>query len=135
MGEGFRANLLSRYGRLSSTAHTNGQSQVFELLKSLEPALPALSTANWQSTIRNYAAVLPDYADIQPAQGREASDITYHDTEGAFTRLLINRGYLGSRWEARTPTYFVQVKTTTGPCNTPFYMSKSQYKRVITPYS
>ncbi|KAH8735731.1 hypothetical protein BGZ61DRAFT_84622 [Ilyonectria robusta] len=107
-----------------------GELYVFELLKSLEPALPALSTANWQSTIRNYAAVLPDYADIQPAQGREASDITYHDTEGAFTRLLINRGYLGSRWEARTPTYFVQVKTTTGPCNTPFYMSKSQYKRM-----
>lgn len=63
--------------------------------------------------------------------GRETSDIIYHDTQGVLTDLLIHNRYLDrDRWDGRTLHYFIEVKTTTSTCDTPFFMSDSQYKRV-----
>jgi hypothetical protein len=105
--------------------------QVFELLSNLQPQLPGFSRANWQSTIRSYVAAHPEYSDMAAWAGRETADITYSDVEGAFTRLLIDKGYLGAEtWAGARPHYFIEVKTTTGSCSTPFFMSRWQYRRV-----
>ena len=102
------------------------------MLKSLE--LPGFSMERWQSNIRHYAAAHPDYADIRRWPGRETSDLTYQDIQGDLTRLLIDTGHLaGELWRDRRPMYFLEVKTTTGPCHTPFFVSKRQYERVCIP--
>lgn len=68
---------------------------------------------------------------MSPWTGRETSDITYMDTQGVLTELLISTHYLDrDRWEGRTPKYFIEVKTTTSSCDAPFYMSNAQYQRV-----
>ncbi len=101
------------------------------MLLRLQPGLPGFSREDWQSTIRGYAAAHPDYSDIVAWVGRETADITYSDFDGALTRLLIDKGYLASEtWADARPHYFIEVKTTTGSCSTPFFMSKYQYRRV-----
>lgn len=87
---------------------------------------------NWQSTIRAYVRVHRQYADIERWLGtRETADIVYKDVTGAFTKVLVDYDYLdGTLWDGARPTYYLEVKTTTGPCKTPFFVSKSQYKRV-----
>ncbi len=101
------------------------------MLLRLRPGLPGFSREDWQSTIRGYAAAHPDYSDMVAWVGRETADITYSDVDGAFTRLLIDKGYLASEtWAYARPHYFIEVKTTTGSCSTPFFMSKYQYRRV-----
>ncbi|RSL92134.1 hypothetical protein CDV31_015293 [Fusarium ambrosium] len=106
-----------------------GELYVFELLKNLSPGLPGFSLENWRSTIRRYASAHPDYANIGRWNHRETSDIEYDDSEGALTELMIDNGYLERDiWEDRKPRYYLEVKTTTGRCEAPFYMSKSQYR-------
>ena len=93
----------------------------------------SFSYKNWQSTIREYVTVHPDYTDMQPWFGRETSDIVYSDADGNLTSLLISKGYLSAQeWQTRTPLYYIEVKTTTEGCNTAFYMSNSQYDKVST---
>lgn len=68
---------------------------------------------------------------MEPWEGRETSDITYNDSNGVLTELLIRNHYLDrDRWAGRTPKYFIEVKTTTSSCDAPFYMSNAQYQRV-----
>ncbi|KAL4748237.1 hypothetical protein BDW72DRAFT_214996 [Aspergillus terricola var. indicus] len=68
-----------------------GELFVFELL--LRLSLPGFTCANWRSTIH----------------------IVYDDTDPVFTRTLVNIGLLrGSNWLDATPTYYIEVKTTTG---------------------
>lgn len=81
--------------------------------------------------MRHYVTAHPDYAGMTPWTGRETSDITYTDTQGVLTELLIRNHYLdGDRWTGRAPKYFIEVKTTTSFCDAPFYMSNAQYQRV-----
>ncbi|KAL2282176.1 hypothetical protein FJTKL_11005 [Diaporthe vaccinii] len=108
-----------------------GELFVFELLSHMDPALPNFSRANWQSNMRHYVTAHPDYATMGPWRGRETSDITYTDTGGVLTDLLIRNHYLDrDRWAGETPHYFIEVKTTTSACNAPFFMSKAQYERM-----
>lgn len=62
---------------------------------------------------------------------RETADLVYADTAGDFTDTLIGCGYLNhDEWHGARPKYYIEVKTTTGPCGTPFYMSGNQYRLV-----
>ncbi|KAL5044287.1 hypothetical protein BDW71DRAFT_199144 [Aspergillus fruticulosus] len=107
-----------------------GELFVFELLSQLDPALPGFSRMNWQSTIRRLVNVHPDYRDLETWDGRETADITYSDTEGVLTTLLMEKGYLDVRYAGGRPRYYIEVKSTTSSWDTPFYMSNAQYERM-----
>ncbi|KAI0813926.1 hypothetical protein GGR55DRAFT_486989 [Xylaria sp. FL0064] len=110
-----------------------GELFVFELLCRMNPRLPNFSRANWQSTIRKFATAHPSYTDMEPWSGRETADIVYPDQTGAFTELLLDRGYLdgaAGAWEGKTPTYLIEVKTTTRSANVPFFVSRRQFQRM-----
>lgn len=81
--------------------------------------------------MRQYAMVHPAYANMSPWTGTETSDITYTDTQGILTDLLIRKHYLErNSWAGKTPHYFIEVKATRSAYNAPFFMSKAQYERV-----
>ncbi|GAB1196804.1 hypothetical protein APSETT444_006081 [Aspergillus pseudonomiae] len=104
--------------------------QVFEVLSRLRPNLPGFSRESWQSTIRQYIQLHEDYIDLQPWCGRETADLVYTDSEGILTSFLIAKGYLSSKmWAGKSPRFYLEVKSTTSSCETPFYMSKYQYER------
>ncbi|KAE8403244.1 hypothetical protein BDV37DRAFT_283851 [Aspergillus pseudonomiae] len=105
--------------------------QVFEVLSRLRPNLPGFSRESWQSTIRQYIQLHEDYIDLQPWCGRETADLVYTDSEGILTSFLIAKGYLSSEmWAGKSPRFYLEVKSTTSSCETPFYMSKYQYERM-----
>jgi hypothetical protein len=93
------------------------------------------SIDNWQSSIRHYVSELPEYANEPTWRGREISDIMY---EGNCSRLMDilrqNTTFAYPPWlEAGVTTpaavrYHIEVKTTSGPCSTPFFMSGNQYR-------
>ncbi|PNP45552.1 hypothetical protein TGAMA5MH_02775 [Trichoderma gamsii] len=119
------ANQLERDKKVGAA----GELFVFELLCNLE--LPRWSNENWQSTIRGYARAHPSHRNLASWRGRETADLVYDDTEGQFTNTLIGCGYLNhDEWHNARPKYYIEVKTTTGPRETPFYMSNSQYERM-----
>lgn len=68
--------------------------QVFELLSQL----PGFTRENWQSTIRRYVTVHPEYQDIEPWVGAETSDMVYDDSKGALTELSLAK----ATWRARS---------------------------------
>ncbi|KAF5007724.1 hypothetical protein FDECE_5972 [Fusarium decemcellulare] len=103
-----------------------GELYVFELLSKLE--LPNWDRGNWQSTIRTYVTIHPDYLGMAAWNRKETADLVYLDTAGRFTYTLIDCGCLGDEWYGARPKYYIEVKTTTGPCGTPFYMSGNQYQ-------
>jgi len=121
----------SRFVRLMLT--TCQQHKVFEVLSQLDPGLHGWSRQNWQSRIRHYVAIHPSYIGMLSWLHLETADLTYEDTMGNLTAMLIDHGYLAEdEWRDARPKYFIEVKSTTGPCNTPFYMSKGQY-RLVSP--
>jgi hypothetical protein len=82
---------------------------------------------NWRSNIRGYARVLPEYRELGAWPGRETSDLVYDDMNGAFTRLMISLGYLNAdHWADKWPRYYIEVKCTTGACETPCIVSQNQ---------
>ncbi|KAI1342846.1 hypothetical protein F5Y15DRAFT_412522 [Xylariaceae sp. FL0016] len=110
-----------------------GELYVFELLSHINVNRPLVGFVrdNWKSKIRKFVSVHPEYSDMEPWNGIETSDITHLDAGGVLTDLLIENGYLPRDvWAGRSPYYFIEVKTTTSTCETPFYMSKAQYRRM-----
>ncbi|KAL4734480.1 hypothetical protein BDV11DRAFT_174719 [Aspergillus similis] len=106
-----------------------GELFVFELL--LRLSLPGFTRANWRSTIRKKVSTHPEYRDLVPWNGAETADIVYDDTGSAFTRALVDLGLLrGNAWLDATPTYYIEVKTTTGDWSDAFFMSRGQYRRM-----
>ncbi|KAI8670009.1 hypothetical protein NCS56_00804700 [Fusarium sp. Ph1] len=104
-----------------------GELFVFELLSKLE--MPGWDWGNWQSTIRTYVTLHPDYTTKGAWNRRETADLVYVDSSGHFTDILISCGYLDhDDWHGARPKYYIEVKTTTGPRGTPFYMSGKQYR-------
>jgi hypothetical protein len=81
--------------------------------------------------IRKHVAIHADYHDMQLWRGVETSDIIYDDASGAFTSLLIRKGYLDAKtWNLKTPIYYIEVKGTTVECETPFFLSRGQQLRM-----
>ncbi|KAL4881114.1 hypothetical protein BJY04DRAFT_218629 [Aspergillus karnatakaensis] len=105
-----------------------GELFVFEIL--LRQELLNFDRTNWRSTIRKHVSSHPDYQDLTPWNGVETADIVYHDSTSSLTSTLINAGHLNGRWAESTPKYFIEVKTTTGECDSAFFMSRAQYRRM-----
>ena len=106
--------------------------QVFERLKAL--GVSNLTIGNWQSSIRHHVGVLREYENEAPWSGREISDIMY---DGRCLRLQDffrqNTEHPYPPWldegiTANSVQYHIEVKTTGGPCSTPFFMSQNQYR-------
>ncbi len=58
---------------------------------------------------------------------REISDVVYDDINGVFTRFMISLGHLNAdQLAGKWPTYYFEVKRTTGTCETPFIVSQHQ---------
>jgi Domain of unknown function (DUF3883) len=73
-------------------------------------------------------SVHDEYANISPWNSYETTDIVYEDSAGILTSLLCQKGYLErSKWDGRSLTYYIEVKTTIGRCETPFYCSQNQF--------
>ncbi|KAJ9143512.1 ATPase-like, ATP-binding domain [Pleurostoma richardsiae] len=127
-GIGFRSSSqLERNKKIGAA----GQLYAFELLSRLNPTLRDWGRENWRSGIRQYVTIHPDYTDMKAWREMETTGFTYKDKHGDLTAVLVDRGYLDrEEWHNARPEYFLDVKTTTGPYNTPFYMSKYQYKRM-----
>ncbi|KAE8325087.1 hypothetical protein BDV39DRAFT_207210 [Aspergillus sergii] len=105
-----------------------GELFIFELLLA---ELPGLNRTNWRSNIRKRVSVHPEYQDLTPWNGAETADIIYHDINSALTNILIDAGSLSNaQWQGARPTYYIEVKTTTGELETSFFMSKGQYRRM-----
>ncbi|XP_014561632.1 hypothetical protein COCVIDRAFT_11732 [Bipolaris victoriae FI3] len=86
---------------------------------------------NWTSSLRTRAGF--------PAFGREISDFTYLDTEGALTHQFMQTQHHHEvpDWlntccnGGNVPRYRIEVKSTTSrDATTPFYMSENQHKLV-----
>ncbi|PWY74068.1 hypothetical protein BO83DRAFT_407964 [Aspergillus eucalypticola CBS 122712] len=108
-----------------------GELFVFELLSRLDPPLPVFTRDNWQSVIRKFVTILPEYSDMTAWHGRETADITYDDQDGVLTSLFIDKGYLRDDvWRGKTPRFYIEVKSSTADNRTPFFMSKYQYRRM-----
>ncbi|KAF4634928.1 hypothetical protein G7Y89_g3181 [Cudoniella acicularis] len=91
-----------------------GELYAFEIFSRLETSLPEFGRHDWQSTIRRHVTIHENYRDMKPWRGAETADITYDDTKGELTQLLIANGYLdGSIWAYARLKYFLEVKTTT----------------------
>ncbi|KAI1009088.1 hypothetical protein LB504_003135 [Fusarium proliferatum] len=108
-----------------------GELFVFELLRNLDPPLPRFSRDNWQSQMRKFITIHPDYSDMLPWTAQETADIVYYDRKRILTNHLADKGYLDkTAWQNKKPLFLIEVKSTTGHNRTPFYMSKRQYQRV-----
>ncbi|RYP09924.1 hypothetical protein DL764_000966 [Monosporascus ibericus] len=107
-----------------------GELFVFEILASLTPSLAGFSRENWRSTIRRYATEHPEYADMCSWVGTETSDLEYVDEAGTLTNALLQHGFLTDEYRGRRPRYYIEVKTTPGPCDAPFFMSHAQYEKM-----
>ncbi|KAF5578414.1 hypothetical protein FPANT_10022 [Fusarium pseudoanthophilum] len=107
MGQFRSTNQLERDKKVGAA----GELYVFELLS-------CLNLPNWNH-----------YTNLQAWRGRETADMVYVDAEGHLTNTLIGCGYLDhDEWHGARPRYYIEVKTTTGPCSTAFYMSGKQYQ-------
>lgn len=80
----------------------------------------------------------PGCANLQNWHGVETADIVYTDRDGTLTRWLTRRctGGLPSAmrqdrdFAALPITYYLEVKTTPGACDTRFFLGSKQYKMV-----
>ncbi|RGP70137.1 hypothetical protein FSPOR_4249 [Fusarium sporotrichioides] len=108
-----------------------GELYVFELLQGINPALSRFNRDNWQSQMRKFIIAHPDYSDMLPWSGRETADIVYFDRRRELTNYLVEKGYLDQEsFQDKKPLYLIEVKSTTGNGRNPFYMSRSQYRKV-----
>lgn len=106
-------------------------SQVYSLLHDALELPGFTGEDNWTSSLRSRAGF--------SSFGREVSDFTYKDTQGALTRhfLQMQHPYTTPEWlstacdNSNVPLYRLEVKTTTSQDpTTTFYMSGNQYELV-----
>ena len=123
-------------GRFEDNAKVGaaGELFVFERLRAL--GFPEFGLENWQSGIREFANVHPEYIHLTNWQGYEVADFMYKDNTGRFENWLHHTcpQFFPPLPGNKTIDYLIEVKTTTGPCCTPFFVSGNQY-RLMKRYS
>ncbi|TXC00522.1 hypothetical protein FocTR4_00008130 [Fusarium oxysporum f. sp. cubense] len=112
-----------------------GELYVFELLRNMNPPLPRFSRDNWQSQMRKFVTIHPDYSDMLPWTAQETADIVYFDRKRVLTNHLVDKGYLDkTAWQNKKPLFLIEVKSTTGHSRTPFYMTNN-LKGLLTTFT
>lgn len=102
-----------------------------------EIGLDGFSLDNWRSTIRGELSRYPKYAGLKDWEGRETADIVYQDCDGMLTEWLsilctgdFPDSVIEQEYAEQPIEYYFEVKTTTDACETRFFLSAGQYKRV-----
>lgn len=85
---------------------------------------------SWQSRIRHLVSPHHLYTGITQWTGVETTDIVYNDKDSQLTKLLVQSGHLTHLWQGRTPTFYIEVKTTMGDVSNPFFCSQNQFERM-----
>ena len=67
--------------------------------------------------------------DFPPFTGTSVADFTFRDTHGILTAILFGPAQASS-WRAKWPTYFLEVKATSGAQSEPFHISFIQLSTV-----
>ncbi|KAE9964487.1 hypothetical protein EG328_010419 [Venturia inaequalis] len=101
-----------------------GELFMYHFLSNL--GLPNFDQTCWQSSIRHRAALHQDYQWISHWPGKETADIIYTDHQQVLTKMLVQKNYLDPEWATLYPTYYIEVKSTTGSCDTRFFCSQEQ---------
>ncbi|KAI5833915.1 hypothetical protein K523DRAFT_412925 [Schizophyllum commune Tattone D] len=83
--------------------------------------LPGFTVENWTSEIRALVDGMGAFAGSAPA------DFAYHDTQGMLTGIVFGAD-VQRDWVGAWPTYYLEVKTTSGGRHTAFHMSASQLR-------
>ena len=125
--EAFATRSLERDFKLGAA----GELYMFEYLRGLD--LPGFGLESWKSAIRDRVKIHTDYHNLEKDNDRNAiADIEYSDFSHKFTQFLTEKGYLAQEvWDSVTPTYHIEVKTTTSSdWQEPFFMSKAQERHV-----
>jgi hypothetical protein len=94
---------------------------------------------HWQSSIRHLVRAHNSYAHVTRQGGREIADIVFKDADNTLAKEL-HANVLGDDFENWRPDWLAnfnnsmeplewlfEIKTTTGPCETEFFMSNTQY--------
>ena len=84
--------------------------------------LPDFTEHNWTSELRKYRG-FPEY------RADAAADFIYEDKYGRLTELFFGSVCV-QRWYGHYPTYYMEVKATTGVVNEAFHMSPRQLDAV-----
>lgn len=111
-----------------------GELFVYERFRALR--FPNFGIGNWRSGIRSHVRAHPSYSELQAWTAPEIADIMYEDNSGqmeTFLRKISFQSFpqssTASEWGPGEPIeYLIEVKTTLGPCQTPFFMSMNQYQ-------
>ena len=103
-----------------------GEYFVFKLLEN--HAGPTFGFLNWTSELRHQ--IVEEFGEWQREEpDKEYADFTYTDTSHDLTYWLREQGVPGALdWFVERPTYHIEVKSTSGPCDLSFHMSKLQMK-------
>lgn len=105
-----------------------------------EANLPAFGWGNWQSRIKSYVQILPEFATLLPFTSSEPGDcdFAYEDTQGRMPAWLDGQRVLArpqrERLRGSRAKYWIEVKATVGECATPFEFSRKQVQRVRSPF-
>ncbi|KAB8616631.1 hypothetical protein FH972_025966 [Carpinus fangiana] len=104
--------------------------QAFETL--LEQNLPDFTRNQWQSTIRHLVNRVEGYRDLAK-WGGDDQDIVYLDKTGNLGSWLREHNHRSiPNFPRPAPggiRFWIEVKSTIGPCSNPVFMSSAQYRR------
>ena len=127
-------------GHPSVTNRIGAAGELFAFETFRAKGLQGFTTDNWQSRIRHYVNLVPQYRQLQAWNAPEVADIMYKDVGGYMRKVLEDFSIDGlPNWWAATEAslsanrsikYRLEVKTTEGPCDHPFYMSRNQFKQM-----
>lgn len=89
----------------------------------------------WKSRIRHRVTVTERYKNLPRWTGTETADIVYYDVDGQLANFLARQdsvilSNLSLSNLRKDPTFYIEVKSTLGAEDTPFFCSQSQVDKM-----
>jgi hypothetical protein len=122
---GYLGELFVSLGATNLIMIKANQLQTYNFLRSNLPT--SFGADCWTSNMRVKNG-LPAFTGMESSY----SDFTLLDTAKEFSTLVLDRDLHADCWAGNATTFHIEVKSTTGACNEPFYMSYNQQNMVST---